>query len=347
QTKKKLEDVEQKFEIAHYLTRYEEKARELLNFDFPEDNSNFYTKTTFITWEVTLEKIMQNEYGQQTVEVLQTIAYFAPDNIPTKIFLELVKGDAEKLASILQLPAQYSMFKLEKGVINIHRLVQQVIRLRLEEQKNEKETLMKALELIITPIEEGTAECSKCLTHAISAWNYASKHNDMILAKKLSEVSGLITSKLIDEIRYQDAHTFTIQTLESLKNKLKVGAEHSSTLTTKHWMAYALDKQGKYDEASRIYEEVLKMQERVLGAEHPSTLTSKHNMAYALNNQGKFDDALRIYEDVLKMRERVLGAEHPDTLTTKHNMALALDNQGKYDEALRIYEEVLKIKERV
>jgi hypothetical protein len=94
---KKLKCVEQNFGIAEYLKRYDEKARKLLNFDFPEDNSNYYTKTTFITWEVTLEKIEQNKYGQQALEVLETIAYFAPDNIPIKIFLELVKGETEKL----------------------------------------------------------------------------------------------------------------------------------------------------------------------------------------------------------------------------------------------------------
>jgi hypothetical protein len=249
QMDKELKYFEQKFGITHYLKKYEEKARELLNFDFPEDNNNCYTKTTFITWEVTLEKIKQNKYGQQALEVLETIAYFAPDNIPINIFLELVKGDTEKLGSILQLPTQYSMYKLEPGIINIHRLVQQILRLRLQEQQNEKETLRKALEFIITPIEKRTADGSKCLTHAISVWNYAIKDDDRILAKKLIEASRLITNKLIDEIRYQDAYAFSIQTLELLTGKLKIEPEHPSTLTTRHNMARVLDRQGKYDEA--------------------------------------------------------------------------------------------------
>jgi hypothetical protein len=232
QTDEKLKYVEQKFRIADYLKRYEEKARKLLNYNFPEDNSNCYTKTTFITWEVTLEKIKQIKYGQQALEVLEIIAYFAFDNIPIKIFLELVKGDTEKLASMLQLPEKYSMFNLEQGVINIHRLVQQVLRLRLQEQQIENETLIKTLEFIITHIEEGTADSSKCLYHAISVWNYASKHDDRILAEKLIKASRLITKKLIDEIRYQDAYAFSTQTLELLKSKLKIG--HFLLLNTKY-----------------------------------------------------------------------------------------------------------------
>jgi tetratricopeptide (TPR) repeat protein len=345
QTDEKLKYCVQKFEIADYLKRYEEKARKLLNYNFPKDNSNYFTKTTFITWEVTLEKIEQNKYGQEALEVLETIAYFAPDNIPIKIFLELVKGETEKLGSILQLPAQYSMFNLEQGVINIHRLVQHVLRLRLREQQNEKETLRKALEFIIIPIDEGTNDSSKCLPHAISVWNYASKHDDRVLTKRLIEVSNIITDKLINEIRYQDAYAFAIQTLELQERVL--GAEHPDILTTRHWMAFVLDKQGKYDEALGIYGEVLNIRERVLGEEHPDTLRARHNMAVVLNSQGKYDEALGIYGEVLNIRERVLGEEHPDTLMTRNYMALVLYRQGKYDEALGIYGEVLNIRERV
>jgi tetratricopeptide (TPR) repeat protein len=342
QEEKKLKVVEQKFEIAHYLKNYEEKAKELLNFNFPKENDNCYTQTTFIIWEVTLEKIKQNEYGQQALEVLETIAFFAPDNIPIEIFLDLVKGDTEKLGSMLQLPAQYSMFNLEHGVINIHRLVQQVLRLKLQ---NEKKTLRKSLEFIIKPIKEGTAYSSKCLTHAITVWNYASKHDDRILAKRLIEVSSQIIYKLNNEIRYQDAYEFAKQALELQERVL--GAEYPDILTTRHWMAFVSDKQGKYEEALGIYGGVLSIRERVLGAEHPSTLTTRHNMAYALDSQGKYEEALGIYGEVLSIKERVLGAEHPDTLTTRHNMALALNKQGKYEEALGIYGEVLNIRERV
>jgi tetratricopeptide (TPR) repeat protein len=313
-----LKYVEQKFEIAEYLIRFEEKARKLLNYNFPEDNNNCYTKTTFITWEVTLEKINQNKYGQQALEVLETIAYFAPDNIPINIFLELVKGDTEKLASMLQLPAQYSMFNLEKGVINIHRLVQQVLRLTLQEQQNEKETLRKALEFIITPIKEGTADSTKCLLHAISVWNYASKHDDTILTTKLIEVSSLITCKLIYETRYQDAHAFAIQTLELLKCKLKI--VQLFPLNTKYNMSTGLSNES----INEIFKEVSNLIECVLGAEHSSTLLAKNNIAYILYKKGKYDEALGIYEEVLNIQKRVLGAEHPDTLTTRHNMASVL-----------------------
>ncbi len=378
-TDRKYKMVKEKFDIIDYLKRYEENAKKLLNFKFPEDNSNSYIKTTFITWEVTLEKIKQNKHGQQALEFLEIIAYFASDNIDVKIFLELAKGDMKKMASMLQLVAQYSMVNLEQGVLNIHRLVQHVIRLKLKEQQKEKETLRKALKLLQTPIEEGNADSLKYLPHAMSIWNYASNNDNGILTKELIEFSSRITNELINENRYQEARTFAIQTLELAKriehlstsnteynmaqvldNECKheifkevskltecvLGGEHPSTLLTMHSIASMLDEQGKYDAALGIYQGVFNIQKRVLGTAHLDTLSTRNNIALVLDKQGKHDEALEIYQDIFNI-ECALRKEHPDTLTTKHNIALVLYRLGKYDEALGIFQDVLNIRERV
>jgi len=351
-TDEKLKNVdEQKFEIIDYLKRYKENARKLLNCHFPEDSSNCYIKTTFIIWKIAIEKIKQKKHGQLALKILETIAYFGSDNIPTKIFLELVKGNKEKMDSILQLLEQYSMVNLEKEILNIHRLVQGVIRLRLKEQQKEKKTLRKALKLIKTSIEEESIDISRYLPHAMSAWNYASNDQNKLLKNtifnrlfnrllkrqifdenELVEFSELINNKLYNYITYQGGYAFVIGILRDLFNiQERVLGEHPSTLTTRNNMASVLDKQGKYGEALRIYQDVLNIKERVLGEEHPDTLMTKHNMAIVLMRQGKYDEALGIYQGNLKIEEHVLGEEHPDTLKTRNNMALVLDNQGKYD----------------
>ena len=383
-TDEKLKNVvKDKFKIIDYLKRYEQNARKLLNFNFPENSNNCYIKTTLITWEVTLEKMKQKEHGRQALEVLETIAYFAPDNIPTKIFLEIAKWDIEEMGSIVELAAQYSMINLEQGVINIHRLVQQVIRLMLREQQREKDTLKRAIKLLKTPIEEAKTDSTKYFPHAISVWNYISYDNNRMVTNEYIKFSSRITYELIIYNRYQEAYKISLQTLELLKNILRMGnisalntefdmtlvlgdqsihkifkdvfkltkrvlgVEHPSTLMTRYNMALVLNNHGKYDEALGIYQSNLAIQERVLGVEHPNTLTTRHNIASLLDNQGKYDEALGIYQSILAIQERVLGVEHPSTLTTRHNMALVLDNQGKYDEALGIYQSNLAIEERV
>ncbi len=73
-----------KFEISDYIKKYEIDAQELLEFSHESDR---YAKTTFLTWKITLEYIMQiGDYGKQALEILEIMAYLAPDKIPIEGF---------------------------------------------------------------------------------------------------------------------------------------------------------------------------------------------------------------------------------------------------------------------
>jgi ankyrin repeat protein len=65
------------------------------------------------------------------------------------------------------------MINVVKGVSNIHRLVQQVI--RLQNQSKEEEILEKALKLI-----NSTDIAENGVSHIASVWNYASKYGKLI-----------------------------------------------------------------------------------------------------------------------------------------------------------------------
>jgi hypothetical protein len=135
-----LKNVGLKFEISDYLKRYKEEAEKLLDFKFPKNSDNSYTKTTFITWRITIDKIKDTpEYGQQAKEILDIIAYIASDNIPVEMFLGLERN-RERLGDAIQLLKQYSMINSgeEQSSVNIHRLVQQVTRIELEKQGKDK-----------------------------------------------------------------------------------------------------------------------------------------------------------------------------------------------------------------
>jgi ankyrin repeat protein len=164
-----------KFEISDYIKKYEKDAQELLEFSHESDR---YAKTTFLTWKITLENIMQKDHGKQALEILEIMAYLAPDNIPIKGFFsklafnEQIIGE-ESSWSAVELLSQYSMINLEKGVSNIHRLVQQVI--RLQNQSKEEKILEKSLKLI------NSADIAIInLSHIISVWDYTSKYGKLI-----------------------------------------------------------------------------------------------------------------------------------------------------------------------
>jgi len=129
------------------------------------------------------------------------------------------------------------MINLEKGVLNIHRLVQQVIRLKFRDQRKE-ETLRRAITVIKRPLEESNTYSWKCLTHAISTWNHARNDDNRISTEELIVFSCWINNKLIIYERYQEANAFVTLILEFLKSKTGIG--HLSVLHDEHNTASVL-----------------------------------------------------------------------------------------------------------
>lgn len=169
----------EKFKISDYLKEYEKKAKKLLKSKIFQGIDNNYTKTTFTAWEVTMDKVRSDEqYGPLASEILDVLAYFAPDKIAREIFLNSVSDYKKKqLKLAIRLLVRYSMVGGEQNqsVLNVHRLVQEVTRLKLQENRQEEKTLRKALELINSG---DLAKDSKI--HVASIWGYASKHGRLI-----------------------------------------------------------------------------------------------------------------------------------------------------------------------
>jgi hypothetical protein len=107
-----------KIEINDYLKKYKKDAQELLEFSHESDR---YAKTTFITWKITLENIMQiGDNGKQALEILEIMAYLAPDKIPIEGFFSQLPFDEqiigeERCWSAVELLNQYSLINVEKG----------------------------------------------------------------------------------------------------------------------------------------------------------------------------------------------------------------------------------------
>ena len=58
-----------------------------------------------------------------------------------------------------------------------------------------------------------------------------------------------------------------------------LGADHPSTLATRHEIGRMLAARGQYDQAEQAYRDLLAVRERVLGPEHPSTRTTQDSLA--------------------------------------------------------------------
>ncbi|UKZ83746.1 hypothetical protein TrVFT333_011556 [Trichoderma virens FT-333] len=116
-------------------------------------------------------------------------------------------------------------------------------------------------------------------------------------------------------------------------------AGHSEDLYHKYQKAEELYKNGKYEEAEKLFRETAEGRKTTLGVNNPDTLWSKHHLAESLYHQGKYEEAENVFREAAEGRKISLGVNNPDTLWSKHRRAESLYRQGKYNEAETIFRE--------
>ena len=115
-----------------------------------------------------------------------------------------------------------------------------------------------------------------------------------------------------------------------------------ASLGTKDGLGAALTKQGRYDEAAALLQDVLDARERLgQSKSDPNTLRTMNNLGAALSRQGHFADAEILHRQVLAADMQRLGSEHADTLTSMHNLADVLTRQDKLVEARDLQQRAL------
>jgi serine/threonine protein kinase/Tfp pilus assembly protein PilF len=113
------------------------------------------------------------------------------------------------------------------------------------------------------------------------------------------------------------------------------------TVDQKLHLAHLYQRQGKYNEAETLFQEVLQAAEK-RGADDLFTLRCKAGLAQFYLFQGKYALAETLYQDVLQGETAKLGPDHRDVLDTKSELARVYTEQGKYDRAEPILEELVK-----
>ncbi|KAL4863582.1 hypothetical protein BDV12DRAFT_206383 [Aspergillus spectabilis] len=108
-----------------------------------------------------------------------------------------------------------------------------------------------------------------------------------------------------------------------------------------------LQTDGRYNEAAVLFEDIVKIENKVKSKHDPSTLTSMSDLASTYSDQGRWKEAEELEVQVLEARKQVLGPGHPDTLLSMSNLASTYSDQGRWKEAEELKVQVLKIRKQV
>ncbi|MEO6810190.1 MAG: tetratricopeptide repeat protein [Isosphaeraceae bacterium] len=112
--------------------------------------------------------------------------------------------------------------------------------------------------------------------------------------------------------------------------------------------AERLFKDGKVDEAEKLFRSALAIRERTHGPDDPETARYLSNLAFATMKQGKGKQAKDLFMRSLSIRERSFGPEHLDVAKSHHDLGLLYLAEGEFkqgvehmDRALTIYKNAL------
>ncbi len=353
-----MDNFEFSYKISDYIQEFEDATKDILDSTiFQEQSLTPYQKTTYTTWIITMEKIQKDKlYGRLAIKMLNMMAYFLPDNIDTRWFLDIpwddenrqINDKKRKLYSATQLLVKYCMVdsKERKGILGIHRLVQKVIKLKVKESDKqpdkEEQILRDALIMFSKDVELNYV----ARNHKISVFESALAFPDLI--KELSsdkETIPLIAGCYLYKKKYDDALTLIRQLLELQQRES--GDDHHDTVRTKYGMAEVLTKLGLHSEAHQLLNEVYETKKKTCKDDPLEYLKAKQYFATSLYKQGQWNDALTLYEEVLESRKSLLKVDHPDTLMTKHNIAMSRSRLGQFVEARHLLEEIYETKKNM
>ncbi|XP_077283109.1 uncharacterized protein LOC143909083 [Arctopsyche grandis] len=160
------------FTVNDYLLLYREQKEKLLNEGF-NDTDDIYNRTVMTTWTITLRNIEENQdCGKMAILIFEIMGYLSPDNIRIEEIFKSLAMDVNVLWDAVELLELYSMISIDVSrIVNIHRLVQEVTRVKLREKNKEEVVLKQAL----TILQESELE-----EHVVSIWEHSSNSSDLV-----------------------------------------------------------------------------------------------------------------------------------------------------------------------
>ncbi|MFD9738702.1 FxSxx-COOH system tetratricopeptide repeat protein [Umezawaea sp. NPDC059074] len=374
-------------EVAEYLELLDQNRTELLE----TGTASGYQLPVAAAWNVPLNRL-KNEH-RAALQLLQVCAFFGLEPISRRLFsgvreapvpeaLSEALSDPIKLNRAIREISRYSLAKLDhrNGTLQLHRLVQTVLKNRLNE--DEWRNMRHAVHILLVKGDPGDPDASanwpryaELLPHAAMSqavecdekWvrvliqnlvSYLLNSGDYGGAKDfafdaMTAWRKSLGERDLDTLEMTRLYATAMRRLGSIKEaielnektyeaiRLVVGEDHEGILKIMDTIAADRRSQGLFAEELELQQVVYDRARQVLGADEPTTLGYAHNLSGCLRLMGRFIDARDLDEDNLRRRTAVLGEDHLLTLSSLNGLSMDLRECGRYIEAARMQTDAL------
>src|SRR6266508_6547966 len=335
---------------SEYLDLLASHARELLALGQPATTA----QTIATTWAVSLHRLREHAPAAEGLLVL--CAFLAADDIPRSLPVEHAALLPQRLAATVADPLgyqttiaalrRYSLVKTGTDSLSVHRLVQAVVRQRLDPDQQHRWASV-AVHLVRAAFPTQVLDpatwpaYARLLPHALAVIGHVTTLDvaPETTAWLLAEAGAFLTQRG----DYPQARKLQVRALAIREARL--GPDHPDTAASLSDLAFVLCDQGDLDHARTLQERALHIREARLGADHPHTATTLPALALVLHDQGDLDHARSLLQRALAIRETHLGADHPTTAYSVNHLATVVHDQDDLDHARSLLERALAIYE--
>jgi MinD-like ATPase involved in chromosome partitioning or flagellar assembly len=336
-----------------YVDQLSRQPASVLELNKPTD----YPEPVALTWRVSFDRL--REHSPAAARLLELCAFFAPE--PTSLSLlysdemigTLVALDErlrEKivLGQLIREITRFALAKVDQGnnSIQVHRLIQAVIRAQLTEQQQDDAFHEVHRILVGARPRQGDTDDPENWPRYDLIWPHLGPSE----ADECDEEET--RQLLIDRVRYlwkrgefDSALTFGHRLEEGWR--IRLGSDDRQTLHLRFQLANVLRSQGRYAEARVVDSEVYDKQQAVLSDQHPHTLQTAGGLAGDLRGLGEFREALAMDRETHERFKELFGEDHPSTLSAAHNLAVDLRLVGDCFAARELDQDTLSRRQAV
>ncbi|MFJ8847795.1 FxSxx-COOH system tetratricopeptide repeat protein [Streptomyces cyaneofuscatus] len=333
--------------IDTYLEQLGRQAPQVLALNQPAG----YPEPVAATWNISIARL--KERSPAAVRLLQLCAFFAPEPISANLLYSKEMIEALKpydsslqeklvLGRVIREIGRFALAKVDQvsNSIQVHRLVQAVIKAQLtEEEQREARHVVHRILAGARPDDDEPIDNPETWPRFATIWPHLGPSD----ARHCKEPET--RRLLIDRVRYLWKRG-DIRTAGSLGEELRqtwlemLGERDLQYLYLCFHLSNILRTRGRYVEARELDEFTLRRQREVLGPEHPHTYMTTSSLAIDLGLLGDYGRAIELATEAHEGFSQIFHDSHPRTLAAANNLALNLRSIGQYARAREIDQDV-------
>jgi tetratricopeptide (TPR) repeat protein len=336
--------------VEEYLRLLAEEFSQITQEGKPPE----YPRPMTATWKISIAALRAQL--PQAQELLRLCAFFGPDPIPRDLFHQGGQSTGSQVSELMTHPillarairelGRFALVKIEGRTIQVHRLIQALLRDELE------------------PDEQ---EAYRHEVHMILAGTNLPAPNDQTLWPRYNELIAHVASPTtnLPDCQEPAVRTLVMKVMRYLyvsgdlascrsyaerfirRWQEDSGPDNEYVLDAQRFLGNTLWQLGQYAESSKLIQETLTRARRVLGEENPLTPALWNSLGVNLRARGEFAQALELDLDNRALHDRIFGTTAHQTLRAMDSLAMDYTLNGRYREARDLHERVFLLQGQV